>query len=205
MSSFSPRRAALCLALLLAGIIPTAGVLAERTVITPPAFTGLLTNPGIGVASFHDGYGQKPSLQEYPDTGFEYDRFYWSDLEPEEGVYNFAPIDHAFSVAAQHQPAMNVGLRIMALDEPQSGSKIPAWLIKKGIQGQWVENGKTFVPDLSDPTFIAYAQKLLNALGARYDGNPELAFVDIGMVGSWGEWHNSNFPDVAPLMEKYTP
>jgi hypothetical protein len=49
------------------------------------------------------------------------------------------------------------------------------------------------VPDLSDPTFIAYAQKLLNALGARYDGNPNLAFVDIGMVGSWGEWHNSNF------------
>ncbi|AWF53786.1 TPA: DUF4832 domain-containing protein [Klebsiella michiganensis] len=205
MSSFSLRRAALLVALLLAGVIPSAAVLAERTVITPPAFTGLLTNPGIGVASFHDGYGQKPSLKEYPDTGFEYDRFYWSDLEPEEGVYDFAPIDRAFSVAARHQPAMNVGLRFMALDEPQSGSKIPAWLIKKGIQGQWVENGKTFVPDLSDPTFIAYAQKLLNALGARYDGNPNLGFVDIGMVGSWGEWHNSNFPDVAPLLEKYAP
>ena len=134
MSSFSLRRAALLVALLLAGVIPSAAVLAERTVITPPAFTGLLTNPGIGVASFHDGYGQKPSLKEYPDTGFEYDRFYWSDLEPEEGVYDFAPIDRAFSVAARHQPAMNVGLRFMALDEPQSGSKIPAWLIKKGIQ-----------------------------------------------------------------------
>ena len=93
MSSFSLRRAALLVALLLAGVIPSAAVLAERTVITPPAFTGLLTNPGIGVASFHDGYGQKPSLKEYPDTGFEYDRFYWSDLEPEEGVYDFAPID----------------------------------------------------------------------------------------------------------------
>ena len=95
MSSFSLRRAARLVALLLAGVIPSAAVLAERTVITPPAFTGLLTNPGIGVASFHDGYSQKPSLKEYPDTGFEYDRFYWSDLEPEEGVYDFAPIDRA--------------------------------------------------------------------------------------------------------------
>lgn len=84
-------------------------------------------------------------LQEYPDTGFEYDRFYWSDLEPEEGVYNFAPIDHAFSVAAQHQPAMNVGLRIMALDEPQSGSKIPAWLIKKAFR----DNGSKMAKPLS--------------------------------------------------------
>ena len=79
---------------------------------------------------------------------------------------------------------MNVGLRVMALDEPQTGSKIPDWLIAKGIKGQWVADGKTFVPDLSDATFIAYAQKLLTALGQRYDGNPELAFIDIGMVGS---------------------
>ena len=61
------------------------------------------------------------------------------------------------------------------------------------------------MPDLSDATFIAYAQKLLTALGQRYDGNPELAFIDIGMVGSRGEWHNSNFSDIPPLMEKYTP
>ena len=205
MAISSLRRAPLFRALLLASTLASASVGAQTTVITPPPFDGLLTNPGIGVASFHDGYGEKPTRAEYPDTGFEYDRFYWSELEPQEGVYNFAPIDNAFSVAANHQPAMNVGLRVMALDDPQTGSKIPDWLIAKGIKGQWVADGKTFVPDLSDPTFIAYAQKLLNALGQRYDGNPELAFIDIGMVGSWGEWHNSNFSEIPPLMEKYTP
>ncbi|VGP67069.1 hypothetical protein SB5531_00514 [Klebsiella variicola] len=205
MAISSLRRVPLFRSLLLASALASASVGAETTVITPPPFDGLLTNPGIGVASFHDGYGEKPTRAEYPDTGFEYDRFYWSELEPQEGVYNFAPIDNAFSVAASHQPAMNVGLRVMALDEPQTGSKIPDWLIAKGIKGQWVADGKTFVPDLSDPIFIAYAQKLLNALGQRYDGNPELAFIDIGMIGSWGEWHNSNFSDIPPLMEKYTP
>ncbi|MGL4724403.1 MAG: DUF4832 domain-containing protein [Scandinavium sp.] len=189
----------------LATLLLTTSALAANQTVAPPAFNGLLTNPGMGIASFHDGYGEKLSLADYPDTGIEYDRFYWSELEPQEGVYRFDLIDHAFAVAAQHQPAMNVGLRFMVLDEPQSGSRIPDWLIAKGIKGQWVANGKTFVPDLSDPIFLRYAQKLLTAMGQRYDGNPELALVDIGMVGSWGEWHNSNFTDVPPLAEKYTP
>lgn len=199
----TPARSALAAALLACALF-TAPAHAENRTITLPAFDGILTNPGMGIASFHDGYGETLSLKDYPATGIEYDRFYWSELEPKEGVYDYSLIDHAFHVAAQHQPAMNVGLRIMALDEPQSGSKIPAWLIAKGIKGQWVENGKTFVPDLTDPIFLSYARKLLMALGQRYDGNPELAYVDIGLVGSWGEWHNSNFSSVPPLAKKYS-
>ncbi len=99
---------------------------------------------------------------------------------------------------------MNVGLRFMALAEPESGSQIPDWLIKKGVKGTWTPDKKTFAPDLDDPLFIQYSQRLLNAFGKRYDGNENLAFVDIGMVGSWGEWHNSNFPNLKPLLERYT-
>ena len=177
----------------------------QQTTVQPKRISGPLTNPGNGVASFHDGYGEHLPYSRYPDTGIEYQRYYWSDLEPIEGQYNFALIDNAFAVAAQHIPAMNVGLRFMALEEPESGSRIPEWLIKKGIKGSWTADGKTFVPDLDDPVFIEYAQKLLNAFGKRYDGNPELAYLDIGMVGSWGEWHNSNFSNVKPLLERYTP
>ncbi len=97
---------------------------------------------------------------------------------------------------------MNVGLRVMALDEPQTGSKIPDWLIAKGIKGQG-RRRQNLRAGSQRCNFIAYAQKLLTALGQRYDGNPELAFIDIGMVS--GEWHNSNFSDIPPLMEKYTP
>ncbi|KFC81626.1 DUF4832 domain-containing protein [Buttiauxella agrestis] len=178
---------------------------APMTVVTPKALTVPITNPGTGVASFHEGYGEKLSQAQYPNTGFEYERFYWRDLEPVEGQYNFALIDEAFKFAAMHQPAMNVGLRFMALDGPESGSKIPDWLIQKGVKGEWTSDHKTFAPNLDDPIFLAYSQKLLNALGKRYDGNENLAFVDIGMVGSWGEWHNSNFPSMTPLLKRYAP
>ncbi|MBW7981441.1 DUF4832 domain-containing protein [Enterobacillus tribolii] len=178
---------------------------ARWVTVKPHAISGPLTNPGNGVASFHDGYGEHLTPEQYPDTGIEYQRFYWSELEPQEGKINFALVDAAFAAAARHHPAMNVGLRVMALDEPASGSKIPDWLIKKGIKGNRTPDGKTFVPDLDDPVFIRYARQLLNALGQRYDGNPELAYLDIGLVGSWGEWHNSNFPTLKPLLERYTP
>lgn len=109
-------------------------VMAALTTVTPKALTGPLTNPRIGVASFHQGYGETLGLADYPNTGFEYERFYWRDLEPVEGQYNYALVDEAFKYAAAHRPAMNVGLRFMVLAEPESGSQIPDWLIK-GVKG----------------------------------------------------------------------
>jgi len=170
--------------------------------VNPPAISGPLANPGNGVARFHD---QDLNLADYPATGLEYRRYYWSEVEPQEGQYNFALVDEGFAAAAAHQPPMNVGLRFMILDGPESGSEIPQWLIDKGIKGTWTPDHKTFAPDLDDPTYIAYARRLLQAFGARYNNNPELAFIDIGMVGAWGEWHNSNFPNLPPLQERYSP
>ncbi len=80
---------------------------------------------------------------------------------------------------------MNVGLRFMALAEPGSGSR-SRLADKKGIKGTWTADCKSFIPDLADPLFITYSQRLLQALGQRYDGNDNLAFVDIGMGGSLG-------------------
>ncbi|MGM3162147.1 DUF4832 domain-containing protein [Dickeya undicola] len=187
---------------LLFSVVGVAG--GTMTTVTPKELNGPLTNPGNGIASFNQGNGATLSLADYPDTGIEYDRLYWSELEPVEGQYNFQLVDAIFELASQHQPAMSVGLRFMALDEPASGSKIPDWLIQKGIKGEWTPDKKTFVPDWDDPVFIEYSQRLLNAFGQRYDGNSNLAYIDIGLVGSWGEWHNSNFPTIKPLLERYT-
>ena len=57
-------------------------VISALTTVTPKALTGPLTNPGIGVASFHQGYGETLGLADYPNTGFEYERFYWREPGP---------------------------------------------------------------------------------------------------------------------------
>ena len=44
-------------------------------------------------------------------------------------------------------------------------------------------------PDYDDPIFLEKLEHFLAAAGARYDGNPELAFIDVGTLGAWGEGH----------------
>ena len=50
--------------------------------------------------------------------------------------------------------------------------------------------GAHYVVDIEEPIVFEHHEKLIRALGERYDGNPDLALVDIGSVGLWGEWHN---------------
>lgn len=174
--------------------------------VHPQPLDTILTNPGIGVETFQDNWGMPlQTPEQYPATTVDYYRFYWDELEPQEGQINFAMLDSIIAKAKAQTPSKQIALRVMDLDEPTSGSKLPRWLIDKPIRGNWTADKSTFVPDYADPVFQQYAAKLLNALGARYNGNPQLAYIDIGVVGSWGEWHLSNFPQEEPLAQRYTP
>src|ERR1019366_5374733 len=43
--------------------------------------------------------------------------------------------------------------------------------------------------DLLDPAFLEKLDHFLAAMARRYDGNPNVAFIDIGSFGMWGEGH----------------
>ena len=90
-------------------VVPGTVLAESMTVVTPKVLSGPLTNPGMGIASFHQGYGEQHTEADYPNPGIEYERFYWSELEPVEGQFNYALVDDAFKFAAMHTPAMNVG------------------------------------------------------------------------------------------------
>lgn len=47
-------------------------------------------------------------------------------------------------------------------------------------------------PDYADPIYLEKHGAFLKALGERYDGHPEVEFLDIGSYGIWGEWHTSH-------------
>ena len=40
-----------------------------------------------------------------------------------------------------------------------------------------------------DPVFLRKFKAFVRALGKRYDGNPDIAFIDIRSYGNWGEGH----------------
>ena len=47
----------------------------------------------------------------------------------------------------------------------------------------------TWDPDSGAPIFLQKFDHLLAVMAARYDGNPSVAFVDIGSFGPWDEGH----------------
>jgi hypothetical protein len=54
---------------------------------------------------------------------------------------------------------------------------------------------------MDDPIFQDAHFRLIEEIGSRYDGHPDLDLVDIGSVGLWGEWHMSGTGVDMPSME----
>jgi len=71
---------------------------------------------------------------------------------------------------------------------------IPEWLVDEGVKMipytiEGCKGGMAFTPDFSDPKFLKAHRDFMTALGARYDNDPRVAWIDIGSYGFWGEWH----------------
>ncbi len=144
--------------------------------------------------------------KDFPMTTIAYFRIYWRFVEPEQGVYNWDLIDKALQTAhARHQTLM---LRIAPYGSNEK-TDVPAWYRKvtgevlrkapsDGRHSAWSRPLHSSQPDwapyeaqwMVDPMNPAYPQffgEMIRALGARYDGDPDLNVVDISIVGPWGE------------------
>ncbi len=186
--------------LYLAFFLITASCKKETTTksFAPEEDKGFLQIPGVGWQTFDRTADLDNTLSTLRfKSGCAYYRWYWVSLEPQEGQYNFAMIDDILKTCRENNQAL--AFRVMC--EDPWGEGLPQWLIDKGIKRthtECTEEGAHYAPDMSDPVFISYHEKLIRALGERYDGHPDLAQVDIGSVGLWGEWHIYCDPGLMP-------
>ncbi|MGQ9761456.1 MAG: DUF4832 domain-containing protein [Thermogutta sp.] len=172
-------------------------------VVVRPADTGAaLINPEMGwVLHYYDNvpahYGSRlaPSdtMDDFPGLSVVYLRIPWSYLEPQEGQFCWSVLD----TPAQRWIAKGkkIALRI-SCSESWMRYATPEWVEKAGAKGYnfkvgtgAVEDGPFWEPDYNDPVFLEKLDKFLAALAARYDGNAEVAFIDVGSFGVWGEGH----------------
>ena len=84
--------------------------------------------------------------------------------------------------------------RVMAVNEFTSPVEVPAYLGTEA-GGSWckVDGQSVWVPAWDSPAFLARAQALVDALGARFNGDQRLGYYDMGLYGHWGEWHTLHF------------
>ena len=172
------------------------------TTVTPRDTGVALVNPDMGwtmhfYSNVPSNYGSRlePSdtLEDFPGLSTVYLRLPWALLEPEEGRYNWAMLD----TPAQRWIAKGgkIALRLTCSENWMTHAT-PRWVQDAGARGTHyqygkgrVESGGSWDPFFDDAVFLAKLGAFLAACAKRYDGNPNVAFVDVGTYGLWGEGH----------------
>ncbi|NLG34854.1 MAG: DUF4832 domain-containing protein, partial [Lentisphaerae bacterium] len=152
-----------------------------------PASDRFLLNPFIGNAIW-----ASDTTSEQPFT-LVYANLTWAEFEPKKGVYDFESFEKANHFDRWRAEGKRLILRFV-MDMP--GSKkhmdIPGWLDKlTGKKGKAynVSYGRGYLPNYKHPEMIAAHKRAIQALADRYDDDPFVAFVELGSLGHWGEWH----------------
>lgn len=163
----------------------------------------LFANPGQGWMSQQRSPRGEP---RFP-CSVVYVRFNWAEVEPEEGHFNWRIIDDV--IAAWKSRGAAISMRVMTCNAHSRGYYTsPKWLFDAGCKGhEYLRGGDDptsggqriprLEPDYADPVYLAKHGAFLKALGKRYDGSPDIEFLDIGSYGIWGEWHTPNAAPVA--------
>ncbi len=182
---------------------------------------GALLNPGMGwVLHFYDNapylYGSKlePSdtVDDFPGLTVVYLRIAWSFLEPEEGKFNWSILD----TPAQRwvSKGKKVALRITCCETDTAVPwATPKWVYDAGAKGYFFtpgqgikEDGTHWEPVYDDPVFLEKLDHFLSKLAKKYDNNEDVAFIDIGTLGVWGEghsWHDTQQKITGDMIKKH--
>jgi hypothetical protein len=134
------------------------------------------------------GWGTYTGVPIYQPYSMVYRYVAWRDLEPRSGDYRFAEWEAKTWTGAAAE-GRHVIFRVY-IDYPTLRSGLPDWLREGGVrETTYPDFGGGVSPDYENPQLVAAMERLIAALGARYDRHPRVAFVEAGLLGHWGEWH----------------
>ena len=191
-------------AIILLASIPIALHAQNRTIVRPKDTGAALVNPGMGWVFHHYDndivrYGGKlepwDTVDEFPGVGVIYLRLAWSYLEPEEGKFNWSVVDIPAQrwIAKGKKIAFRFTTYETGVNRPVHAT--PEWVLKAGARvypgqgggGPTPPAAVRFEPVYDDPIFLEKLDNFFAAAAARYDGDPNVAWIDIGTIGVWGE------------------
>jgi hypothetical protein len=154
---------------------------AQDVTVQPRPQPGALDNPLKGWCP----YTNAGAITQPYSMVFQY--ISWRELEPVENDFRFDAWEQTWdSPAAKNK---HVLFRVY-IDYPGKPSGLPDWLRDAGVKETVYDDyggGKS--PDYNDPRMVAAMEHLIAALGQRYNQDPRIAFIQLGLLGFWGEWH----------------
>lgn len=123
-----------------------------------------------------------------------YARYGWAALEPEDGVYNFDQIEENINYCAENGMMLGIGIGSTVCYNSASDYRqdTPGWLFTKYGAKSYdlkIGNNNLKIPYYNDAVFLDKMQRFLDKFAERFNGNKNIAYVDMRVYGNWGEWH----------------
>ncbi|WP_285245570.1 hypothetical protein [Pseudarthrobacter sp. fls2-241-R2A-127] len=106
------------------------------------------------------------------------------------GTYNWSALDSQLNAIASrgHQAVFR-----FYLDYPGRPTGVPKYLLDAGLAthsyADYGNQGISVSPNYDDPRLVQALNAFITGFGARYDGDPRIGFIEMGLLGFWGEWH----------------
>lgn len=145
----------------------------------------------------------------------------WSALEPEEGKILWKQPDWEGCIDSWIDAGFKVALEVRGMDTWGTfyDQGTPQWVFDAGAayideplehyKSGWTLNFLDFdqarrpvrYPVYWDRVYLEKARRLAEAMGERYNGRPEIEWVNQGFLGRWGEMHISDHSPLQPWLD----
>nr|MDD6335425.1 DUF4832 domain-containing protein [bacterium] len=171
----------------------------------PKLIDSILVNPGMG---FQHMYGyresfeaegkvweEKPPLAQwcqqagkpnhfYPESTLDYYRVYWCNLEPREGEYHWEIFERALK--RTRELGRTLCLRAMSFGS-EPNRDVPDWFRQRLGPNAPDKHPYWRCVDPEDPRYLEAWCRFVRAFGEHFDGHPDIEYVDLALLGFWGE------------------
>lgn len=155
--------------------------LALKTVFPTELVDGYIPNPSMG---WQNTTGDIPSTMQYA-------RFNWDKMNPAENVYDWSLIEGLRQKARASNQQMHFRIRNAQPQPWGPGQVLPAWVIEKGAI--IIDGSEGTEPLYSNCHFLAAHAQFVENFRKQYDGDPDIAYLDIGAYGHYGEWDTDQY------------
>ncbi len=150
---------------------------------------------------YRDGIPADDDLSDIPGINHLYLRIDWSDIEPEEGKFDWSRVDEIMDHRGKQ--GFKFSFRFCTY-VPSNSYATPKFVVDAGAKGTMIPVAPPrsalipaapepkFEPDYGDPIFLEKLENFIAECGRKLDNDPRVEFVDVGTFGTYGEGHTSS-------------
>ena len=126
---------------------------------------------------------------DHPESSVGFQYIKWKEFEPSDGNFDYAAVENI--IDRPGSKGRHLILRLYCdWHGDNATSDCPDWMYtQEGVARLQGDNGR-YITDFNDAKYLAKAQEAIQALASRYDNDPRIYSLQMGLIGYWGEWHS---------------